>query len=69
MKLHFVLADTWRTYMAEAYSGEHHPYKKRIVTIELTPEQIKAVKPRKVGTNGGEPVYEDLLEIIPEEEE
>jgi hypothetical protein len=33
MKLHFVLADTWRNYMAEACFCEHHPYKKRIVTI------------------------------------
>lgn len=64
MKLHFILADTYRTYLATAFDGEHVPYRKRIVTIELTPEQMEAIKPRKVGMWGENEVYEEVLDVI-----
>lgn len=66
MKLHFILADTYRTYIAVVHENEHVPYRRRIVTIELTPEQMEAIKPRKVGKDRGKDVYEELLEVIPE---
>ncbi len=64
MKLHFILADTYRTYLATTFENEHVPYKKRIVTIELTPDQLDAIRPHKVGTSGGNEVYEEVLDVI-----
>lgn len=64
VKLHFILADTYRTYLATAFDNEHVPYRKRIVTIELTPEQMEAIKPRKVGVDQGKDVYEEVLDVI-----
>jgi len=64
MKLHFILADTHRTYVAVVHENEHVPYRKRIVTIELTPEQMEVIKPRKVGEMQGKEVYEELLDVI-----
>ncbi len=64
MKLHFILADTHRTYVAIVHENEHVPYRKRIVTIELTPEQMEAIKPRKIGEMQGKEVYEELLDVI-----
>lgn len=66
MKLHFILADTLETYIAIVYEGEYIPYKKRIVTIELTDEQKEKIKPRWCGKNCGKDCYEKLIEIIPE---
>ncbi len=64
VKLHFILADTHRTYIAVVHENEHVPYRKRIVTIELTPEQLKAIEPRKVGVDRGKAVYEELLDVM-----
>lgn len=64
MRLHFILADTYRTYLATAFDNEHVPYKKRIVTVELTPDQLDAIKPRKVGMSGENEVYEEVLDVI-----
>ncbi len=64
MKLHFILADTHRTYVAVVHENEYVPYRKRIVTIELTPEQMEKIKPRKIGEMQGKEVYEELLDVI-----
>jgi DNA-binding MarR family transcriptional regulator len=69
VKLHFVLADTYRTYVAAVYENEHRPYKKRIVTVGLTPEQEEAIRPREVGMRNGARVYEEILDVILEEQE
>jgi len=64
IKLHFVLADTLATYLSLIYENEHRPYRKRVVTIELTPEQMEAIAPRSVGWCDGTERYEELLDVI-----
>jgi len=69
VKLHFVLADTWVTTCAVMHENQITPYRKRIVTVELTPEQMQTIAPRCVGYNGSTPMFEELLEVILERDE
>lgn len=55
-----VLADTHRTRMAIVHENESIPYQRRTVQIELTPEQMAAIAPRKVGFENGCDVYEEM---------
>lgn len=61
MRVTFVLANTHRTYVAIVHENEHVPYRRRTVTIELTPEQVALLEPRVVGIDGGKEVYEEHL--------
>lgn len=61
MKVTFILADTHCTYLSVVHENEHRPYRRRTVTIELTPEQAALLAPRVVGVNGGKDVHEELL--------
>lgn len=61
MRVTFVLADTHRTYIALTHENEHVPYRRRTVTIELTPEQREQLKPRSVGVRLGTDVTEEVL--------
>lgn len=69
MKLHFILADTHQTRMRLIHENEWVPYKKRVVTIELTPEQSEQIRPRLVGHEGNSDCFEEILEVFMEEEE
>ncbi|NIN00516.1 MAG: hypothetical protein GTO24_21260 [candidate division Zixibacteria bacterium] len=66
MRLTFILADTLSTRMALIHENQIRPYIKRSVRIDLTPEQIKLVEPRAVGTEGASKIYEEILEIFVE---
>lgn len=55
-----VLADTQRTRDSIVYEEEHLPYRRRTVQIELAPEQRAKIELRKVGSNGVEPIYEEI---------
>jgi hypothetical protein len=66
MKLHFVWADTWRNRMAIIHENESFPYQKRVVTVELTPEQLETIQPQRVGQEGLQPQYEEFYEVIAE---
>ena len=68
MKLRFILADRFVTYCSIVHENSFVPCRKRVVTIELTPEQETAVKPREVGTSGTTTMYEDLLEVFVDNE-
>lgn len=58
-----VMADTWTTSIALQHEGEHRPYKRRTVQVALTPEQVSALTPRRIGTNFGDvPVLEEILD-------
>lgn len=59
MKLTVIMLDTYRTQIAIGYENEHRPYGRRAVQIELTPEQMELLKPRKVGERGATDVYEE----------
>lgn len=68
MRVTFILADTHATHIAAVYENEHRPYRKRTVSIELTPEQVAALKPRPVGVLNGVEQVEELLECFVDSE-
>ena len=61
MKVTFVLADTHRTYVAAVHENESVPFRRRVVTNELTAEQVAQLAPRVVGQSGGKDVLEETL--------
>lgn len=58
MKLTVVMEDRYRTEIAIVHENQHVDYGRRVVQIELTPEQLRQLSPRQVGTRGRTPVYE-----------
>ena len=64
MKIAFVLADTYRTYVAHVYENEHMPYRRRVVMISLTPEQEAAIAPQVVGMDSGVEKHEEIIECF-----
>ena len=61
-KITFVLADTYSSYMRLVHENKSVPYSKRIVQIELTPEQMEKIKPKFIGKKGKEEIFEEILE-------
>jgi hypothetical protein len=61
VKVTFVLADTHRTSVAIQFENEHIPFLRRTVTIELTPEQVAQLSPRRVGIANGVDAFEETL--------
>ena len=66
MRITFIIADTLTTMLRAIHEGEHSPYRKRTVTIELTESQKAQLALRKVGLSGGKPRYEEILECFEE---
>ena len=63
----FVLADTWHTTLRVQHENEWAPYRRRTVTIDLTPEQREALRPCVVGTGGGgREMHEEVLDCYVE---
>ena len=67
MKLTVVMLDTQRSYLALVHENQSIPYRKRLVEIELSPEQVDKLTPRKTGSNGTKNTYEERGEIYLEE--
>lgn len=63
MKLTVILVNTWRTQMAIVHENSYMPYTRRTVQIELTPEQVAAIAPQKIGVNCGKDVHEEMGEV------
>lgn len=63
MKLIVELVNTFRTRLAVHHENDHIPFRRRIVCIELTPDQIKKLEPKKLGTDQGADVFEELGNI------
>lgn len=63
MKLQVVMLDTHRTRMSIVHENEHIPYGRRLVTIELTEAQAAKLLPRKVGSECGNPIFEEIGEV------
>lgn len=61
--LHVVMLDTYRTRMSIVFENEHIPYRQRLVTIELTEGQAAKLLPREVGSDGGNPVFEEIGQV------
>ena len=64
-----VLEDRWESRLALQHENQSIPYAKRLVTLTLTPEQEEAIRPRRIGTDCGREVFEDIreawLEVVP----
>lgn len=67
MKLTVVFADTFSSEMSVVHLGESRPYKKRTVSIYLTPEQADKLKAQSVGTSNGKERFEEIFECFLEE--
>lgn len=59
MKVTFELVNSWETTLRLQHENEWLPYRRRYVQITLTPEQVEAIKPKKVGVSGIQDVFED----------
>lgn len=68
MRLTVILADTQRTYIAIVHENEHLPYRRRSVTIELTPEQAALLTPRSTGGRDGIETREEIAGCFIENE-
>lgn len=68
MRVTFVIADTLVTCTSIVHEGEHRPYRRRTVTIELTPEQVAALRLRDLGWSNGHPQTEEYLDCWLENE-
>lgn len=69
MKLRVVMLDTLPTVVALVHENEHQPYRRRLVTIELTPEQAALLHPRVTGKLNGKDQHEVIGEVWLEDEE
>ena len=56
-----VLANTLVTEIAIVHEGEHRPFLRRTVQIDLTPEQRAALEPRVAGESNGRQRHEEIL--------
>lgn len=63
MKLVVVMLNTWITQCAILHENEHRPYGRRLVTLELTPQQVSALRPMQVGMDRGQNVTESIGEV------
>lgn len=63
MKLTVIMVNTWRTSMAITHENSYMPYTYRTVQVELTPEQLKVLEPRKLGVNCGKDAVEERGQV------
>lgn len=63
MKLTVTMVDTFRTRTAINYENSWLPYSYRTVQVELTPEQIEQLSPRRVGKELSQDVYEEIGQV------
>jgi hypothetical protein len=68
VKLQVVMLDRHRTEMAIVHENSCVPYGRRLVSIELTAEQVSALAPQSVGYSQGEERFEQIGDVWLEEE-
>lgn len=68
MKLQVIMADTHSTTCRIQFENEWAPYKRRVVTIELTPNQVSQLQKRQVGIQNGTEIFEEILDCFIEED-
>ncbi len=66
--LRVVMENRWESRLVLQHENQSVPYTKRLVTLTLTPEQEEAIRPRRIGTEGGREVFEDIREAWIESE-
>jgi hypothetical protein len=67
MVITFVIGDMYGHRLDMMYTGKAPTMKKRVASIELTPEQIAKISLKKVGVDLGKDQYEEIMEIFLEE--
>lgn len=60
MKLVVVMLDTFESEMAMVHLNQSRPFSRRVVQIDLTSEQIAALRPRHLGKSSGTDRYEEI---------
>lgn len=60
MKLQVMMVDKIGTDIALFHQNECVPFRRRQITIELTPEQIDELKPRHTGNINGDDYFEEI---------
>ena len=63
MKLNVIMLDRWRTEISVIHEGQAVPHGKRLVQVELTPEQVALLTPRETGISCGQPRYEEYGDL------
>lgn len=63
MKLSVLILDRWRTTVAIIHENSYVPYGRRVVQIELTPDQIEKIKLRSVGVDRGKDCFEEYGDV------
>ena len=66
MKITFILANNHAARMDVIHANFSSTPPKRSVTIDLTPEQIEKIGIKKIGTNYGKDVYEEIHDVFVE---
>ena len=64
MKITFIIVNTFGTYIAKKHLQECEPYKRRSVSIELTPEQLQKLQLKEVGEENGKKFNEEILDCF-----
>jgi len=60
MYLYVEMFDGWNAFQESNYGCSNPSGCRRIVKLELTPEQIELIKPRFCGSNGTNEMYESV---------
>ncbi len=65
MRLQVVMINDQRRVDGMTYEGEMYPLEKRLVSIDLTPEQVEMLRPRVIGLGA----YNQSLKVRPNRHE
>lgn len=68
MQIGVMMLDRLRTEIAVTCENQYVPYGRRVVFINLTPEQEQSLIPREVGKYRNRPQYEQYGEVWLEDE-
>lgn len=67
MKIIFEIANMHAYRLDMMYAGKAPALARRVVSIELTPEQVEKLDLKKVGYDSGADVYEEIMALYLEE--
>ena len=68
MFLYVEMFNGWTAFNQSQFGGKFHSNCSRIVKVELTPEQVELITPRKTGNNGNIEMFESVNPICIQKE-
>ena len=69
MKLVVVFIDSLDTQVAIQFYNDHVPLRRRLVTLDLTPDQVRRLESKSRGSINDKPVFEEISHCWLESEE